>query len=110
MATVALTERQWHTLMEQDRALTAVREECAHQLAVWHGDDHPPVVWLGIITEQVGQAASAILSPHAASEAETEKQLIHIAAVCVSAIESLRRRNAGRFMASANMQEENPRR
>jgi hypothetical protein len=91
MADVALTEQQWHTLVNQDPVLAAVREECARELALWHGESHPPIIWLGFITEQVGQAASAIVSRHPQREDDIERQLIHIAAVCVSAIEDIRR-------------------
>jgi hypothetical protein len=95
-----LTEQQWHMLMNDDRILAEIREECARQLAQWKGEDHSPVVWLGLITEQVGQAASAILSNHPRSEAETQRQLVHIAALCVSAIEDLRMRAVRQPMAN----------
>jgi NTP pyrophosphatase (non-canonical NTP hydrolase) len=71
-----------------DKIVEAIKQERVCQDAKWGKQNHPPVVWLTILMEEVGEAAKAILSH---DEGNYRTELIQVAAVAVAAIESLDR-------------------
>jgi NTP pyrophosphatase (non-canonical NTP hydrolase) len=86
-----------HTIPLDEDAVHAVLREVAQerrrQHAKWGQQDHGPFKWLAILLEEVGEVARAINEGHwsGADWVEYRKELIHSAAVAVSAIESFDR-------------------
>jgi len=77
-----------------------VMEERSRQDAKWGEQNHDPARWLMILGEEFGEACEAgcraVLSPpsecyRAAAVADLRKELIHVAAVAVAAVECLDR-------------------
>ena len=66
------------------------RERCG-QDAKWGIQNHAPIEWLVILSEEVGEAAHAVLSR---DRSLYRDELLHVAAVAVAAIEGL---DAGRI-------------
>lgn len=91
MTATPLTAEQREVLATCDTVWPTIHGECMRQLQIWDVTDHAPQTWVGILAEQLGQAASAALVPEPTPEhiLEYERQLIHLAAVAVSAIENL---------------------
>ena len=68
-----------------DDILRLVKEERARQDGGWGTQHHSKLYWLGVLMEELGEAAkNAIESPTAAAFCE---ELIQVAAVCVAAVE-----------------------
>ena len=67
--------------------IAQVEAEVERQGAIWGRQDHPDAVWHLILSEEVGEAAKAVLE---ACDVETE--VIQCAAVAVSWLESRRLR------------------
>jgi NTP pyrophosphatase (non-canonical NTP hydrolase) len=64
----------------------------------WGEQRYEPPVWLAILTEEVGEAAKEIAEGWAGGEwdpAAYRKELVHVAAVAVAAIEALDHGAAG---------------
>ena len=67
-----------------------VKNEMYKQYAKWDKQNHQRPYWLAILVEEVGEVAKAVV------EYDTEayrKELIQVAAVAVSALESLERQS-----------------
>lgn len=96
-----------HPLGQQIRALRAtpltlpvfeaIAAERRRQDGLWGESNHHPAIWVLILAEQLGQGSSALLGAeyrHANHPQilEHRRQLVHLAAVAVAAIENLERR------------------
>ena len=73
-----------------------IRVERSKQEKKWGQQLHDPAIWLAILSEEVGEAASAILCMEFTGDMKEKQrkkdyrqELIHVAAVAVAAIESL---------------------
>jgi len=70
-----------------------VAAERARQDAEWGTTGHTPEVWLAILTEEVGEVAREVLGLRfgeaAKCHGDLRTELVQVAAVAVSAIESL---------------------
>jgi NTP pyrophosphatase (non-canonical NTP hydrolase) len=62
--------------------LAAIDDERKRQDEKWGEQNHGDLYWLGILVEEVGELAQSIIQ-HRLYE-ETEKELLHVAAVAVS--------------------------
>ena len=74
------------------KIISEVTVERFNQDQEWGEQNHPPYEWLVILMEEVGEASKAALE--ALSEEDWllyRKELIHVAATAVAAIESLDR-------------------
>ena len=71
------------------KALDMVRDEREYQDAKWGPQQHSPVMWLAILSEEVGEVAGAALRHHwdDVSPDEYVRELIQVAAVAVAAVE-----------------------
>lgn len=70
-----------------ESVLGLVREERCRQDRKWGVQNHDPLTWLGILMEEVGEAAEATLK-HLPDEYVTE--MTQVAAVAIAAIENYR--------------------
>lgn len=77
-----------------------VRDERRRQNAKWGPQNHSPLEWMGILTEEVGEAMREAIEHHwrdrhYAKDPERlsryREELIQVAAVAVAAVESLDR-------------------
>ncbi len=64
------------------RMLYAISEECQRQDGKWGEQNHGDLYWLGIVTEELGELAQAIIQNRPYKD--TQQELLHLAAVCVS--------------------------
>ena len=80
-----------------NKALEAIITEREKQDAKWGEQNHSPIEWVSILTEEVGEVAKAALESHFKhknkdhSYTEYRKELIQVAAVAIAMIESLDR-------------------
>lgn len=72
-----------------DKVLEEIRNERAYQDQKWGEQNHPAPYWLGILMEEVGEVAKGVIDNEPQENIETE--LIQCAAVCVAAVQSIRR-------------------
>jgi len=72
--------------------LVEVHGECNRQDTLWGEQNHAPEKWLAILLEEAGEAAKAFLDGERANYRE---ELVQVAAVAVTAIESLDRKKGG---------------
>jgi len=78
--------------MHFDPIIQKIRMERERQENKWGVQNHIPSTWVVILTEEVGEVARATLGYNTANgQEEYETELIHCAAVCVAALESLQR-------------------
>jgi len=77
-----------------------IREERQKQDIKWGEQNHKPVEWIAILTEEVGEASKSALEAHfrkcyrdAEELGNYRAELIQVAAVAVAMIESLDRNN-----------------
>jgi len=56
----------------------------------WGTQNHDPLYWLGILMEEVGEVAKALIE-HNQSYSEVNEELIQVAAVAVAMIDSINR-------------------
>ena len=77
-----------------------IKEERQKQDIKWGEQNHKPIEWIAILTEEVGEASKSALEAHFQKcywDAEKLKnyrsELIQVAAVAVAMIESLDRNN-----------------
>ena len=70
--------------------LQAVMEERARQDRKWGEQNHGDLYWLGILMEEAGEVAKAIISHKNAGEVKEE--LIHVTAVGLAWLECMERR------------------
>ena len=68
------------------------RERRAQDLK-WGEQNHDPLQWLAILTEEVGEVAQEVLRNHFGGRSLTDyrMEMVQVAAVAVAAIESLDR-------------------
>ena len=66
-------------------AFTSIDEERERQDKKFGVQNHGDLYWLAILTEEVGEAAQAVIQER--TYEEVEKEMLHIAAVAVSWIE-----------------------
>ena len=69
----------------------------------WGEQNHPPAIWIAVITEEIGEAAEAVLQWEFSDEGDHDERLIRfreelvrVAAVAIAALESIDRQNAVR--------------
>jgi NTP pyrophosphatase (non-canonical NTP hydrolase) len=78
--------------------ILAVSEERHAQDARWGEQNHDPLTWIAILSEEVGEAAAEALNvSRGVRPADREAllaELVQVAAVAVAAIESLERQQA----------------
>ena len=72
------------------RAMDAVLAERGRQDAKWGVQDHHPAIWLAILSEEVGEAARAILEGGETRDGLRD-ELVQVAAVAVAWIECMDR-------------------
>ena len=77
-----------------ENVLNLIRAERERQNKKWGEQNHDDYRWLAILTEEVGEAAQAILHDEfGGSHAGTAKtELVHVAAVAVQWLECMERR------------------
>lgn len=88
----ALRDSPGSSADSRDRAFSAIRSERDRQDQKWGQQDHDDRLWLGILVEEVGEVAKAIIDEQAA---DLDKELVQAAAVIVAWLECIQRR-AGR--------------
>ena len=66
----------------------ALQREQGVQKNKWGEQRHTEVVWLTILTEEVGEVAKSILDNAKHPHKETFKEILQCAAVCVSWLDS----------------------
>jgi NTP pyrophosphatase (non-canonical NTP hydrolase) len=76
------------TSKTQENVLTGIINERKRQDAKWGIQNHDPFKWLTILTEEVGEAAKAILE---GDLIEYIKEMKQVAAVAVAALECIGR-------------------
>lgn len=87
----------------QSAAIEAVVVERLRQVKAWGQQDHDPLTWIAILTEEIGEAAAEALVVTLFGEAPwglaeltpLRTELVHCAAVAVAAIEALDRLRGG---------------
>lgn len=77
------------SVITRSRLMSEISHELERQHLKWGVQDHEPLYWLGILVEEVGEVAQAMIENRPLSV--VEKELIQVAAVAISAIASLRR-------------------
>jgi len=71
--------------MMQLEIFEAVRKERKNQDEIWGDQNHEPLYWMGILTEEVGEYAKSIICGDMEG---MQEELIQIAAVAIAALES----------------------
>lgn len=71
--------------MANKTSITDILTERQRQNDKWGEQNHHPMKWLAILTEEHGEVAKAILED---DESGYRNELIHVAAVAVAAIEA----------------------
>jgi hypothetical protein len=74
----------------QRRAINDVRFERQRQDSKWGEQNHDDLYWLGILTEEVGETAKAIIEDRIPSVVKEE--LVHVTAVGLAWLECMERR------------------
>lgn len=76
-----------------ERVFTRIREERRRQDSLWGVQMHSVILWLPILTEEVGEVAEAINEwYHGGGPFEDiQKELVEVAAVAVAALERIER-------------------
>lgn len=77
--------------LTRERIIGDIIDERIRQIEMWGDQNHPPVVWSTILSEEAGEVAKAALSIHFDMEDDSNyrEELLQCAAVCIAAIESL---------------------
>lgn len=73
--------------------IQAIKIEVARQETIWGVQNHSPDYWVGILTEEVGEVARAVIERD--SVEKICEELIQTAAVCVSFAEFMKTRYKG---------------
>ncbi len=81
-----------------DEILEAIKQERMLQDEKWGEQNHKPIEWVAILTEEVGEVSKEALENHFSKYykdtnklANYRKELIQVAAVAIAMIESLDR-------------------
>lgn len=72
--------------MTANECLKRIDTECAAQIEKRGEQGHHPVYWYAILSEEVGEVGKALVENDLQGY---EQELIHVAATCVSMIQSL---------------------
>jgi NTP pyrophosphatase (non-canonical NTP hydrolase) len=97
MEAVNLTEEEEALADGIGVAIVDVIEETARQAEKWGVQNHDPSGWMLILMEEVGEASKEVLEFTFDSQKgvqgldNLEKEMVQVAAVAVSAVESIRR-------------------
>jgi NTP pyrophosphatase (non-canonical NTP hydrolase) len=82
----------------QDYYIEAIKGERVNQVNKWGVQNHTPIEWLAILTEEVGEVSKEALEyhfkkfyPENGQLQRYEKELIQVAAVALAMLESLQR-------------------
>jgi len=84
-----------------NKVVKEIIEEREKQDAKWGEQNHSPIEWVSILTEEVGEVAKAALESHFKhknkdhSYTEYRKELVQVAAVAIAMLESLDRNELG---------------
>ncbi len=94
--------RKWDPLDPDDvefgryeRALIDVENEMQRQDDKWGPQDHPDIVWLAVLTEEVGEVAKEILERRSGGGFDLRKELVQVAAVSVQWLMAMERAERG---------------
>ena len=71
----------------RERAFELISKERDRQDAKWGEQNHGDLFWLGILSEEVGEAARDIIE-----DAKVKRELVEVAAVAVAWLEAIERR------------------
>lgn len=74
-----------------------IANERSRQDAKWGEQNHPDLYWLGILTEEVGELAKAIIEE---DHEHAVEELVQVTAVGVAWLESIERRDGSETLAS----------
>ena len=74
----------------------ALRQEQGNQKYKWGEQHHSEEVWLTILAEEVGEVAKAILDNAGKPSKEAFKEIIQVAAVCISWLDTYEEERKGR--------------
>ena len=74
-----------------EAVLDLIRTERMRQEKLWGEQNHPDLYWLGILMEEVGEVAKAVIEGWA-WEKDRDKELVQVAAVAVAWKEAIDRR------------------
>ncbi len=95
-----MTAIVWDVTANTLMVLRDVARERERQDEKWGPQSHSPEWWLAILAEEVGEAAQEVLGlrfgDDAKAHGDLRAELLHVAAVAVSAIETLDYGEAGR--------------
>ncbi len=78
----------------QSKVINEIRAERTRQDDKWGVQNHHPIMWLGILGEEYGEACKGALEAHFLGYAQTgdhsqyRKELVQVAAVAIAALES----------------------
>jgi len=83
---VSLRKRQFSEWAEREIGDERVRQE-----AKWGVQDHPPMAWLAILTEEVGELAQAISEEHwrGGPREDVLTEAVQVAAVAQQIVEAI---------------------
>lgn len=76
--------------MDDHNIIREIRQERIRQYEKWGEQNHSPHIWMNILVEEVGEASKAV---NEGSAFRYRDELIQVAAVAISAIDSLDRGN-----------------
>ena len=84
--------------LQSNKALSHVLIERKRQDDLWGQQDHAPMEWLMILGEEVGEANKAALESHFNKKDiyKYRDEMVHVAAVALSAVESFDRQKEGK--------------
>ncbi len=73
----------------QERILEQIRDERRRQDGLWGQQNHIPLIWLGILEEEVGEFAREALDHHfeGSGDKNLRDELIQVAAVALAMLE-----------------------
>jgi len=75
--------------MTKQRLFDEILLERERQANKWGEQDHTSIEWVTILVEEVGEVAKAAWADRKYTDHNYREELIHVAAVCVAAIENL---------------------
>lgn len=78
----------WYFDGNQEKIIEKIKEERLRQDQKWGQQDHPPGYWTIILMEEVGEVAKDVQKDNIDGY---EQEMIQVAAVALSALESLHR-------------------
>ena len=70
-------------------ALSAVIQERQRQEITWGIDNHPDPIWFAVLSEEVGELASAILRKNIEEPHNLREELVQVAAVSIAWLQQI---------------------